>query len=452
MLSRNFTAQLLLRAAAILITFSFAVYLAVYTPLRLTPGALVILALLQCIFLYRSITQVNDDVNRFLIAVKNRDHGLYFDPGKWGGSFEVMFRSFNDLIETHKDIAREKESVYELFRAILEKVNLGVIVIPEEALDGDRKQEIVFMNNAAEQLLGFPRQVHWHRLKESLPEFANEVKSLGKGGKKLVGIRLQRGKSWLLLEVCQMKLLDTGYLIITFQDFRSEIEQKEMEAWTMLMEILSHEIHNSITPLISLAGTMHDLLNEYPGGLPTESLPDLRLAAGTIKRRSEGLLGFVKDYQQVAGLPAPVLERCKVSQLFSHLVQLMQPMAAVQGIRLESEVTSESLRILADIKLIEQVLINLISNSFYALEGIASPVVHLQCREAGGSIVLEVGDNGKGIPAEHLERIFIPFFTTRQHGSGIGLTLSRQIMKLHKGRLEVSQRPGGGAIFTLIFP
>jgi len=185
--------------------------------------------------------------------------------------------------------------------------------------------------------------------------------------------------------------------------------------------------------------------------LNKEDLDDLRPAIQTIKRRSEGLLDFVKDYRLIAELPTPELEAHSIGGILQHIHVLMQPFAAVQNIKLQVGQTSSKITIQADLKLVEQALINLVTNSIHALEAIEQPLIEIDYRLEQNKLFIDVSDNGKGIEQDLLEKIFVPFFTTRKSGSGIGLTITRNIMKMHYGSLEVSSIPYEKTIFSLVF-
>ena len=213
--------------------------------------------------------------------------------------------------------------------------------------------------------------------------------------------------------------------------------------------MLTHEIMNSITPIASLAATADGMLKE--GDLDGETAGDIRTAVGTIQRRSEGLLQFVETYRGLTRVPAPSFEVVPVAGLFARVEQLLRPQFAESGVELHTRVDPPGLELTADPGQVEQVLINLLSNAREATEGGAGARVDLSAHLARGKVVVEVADNGPGIVEEALGKLFIPFFTTRQNGSGIGLSLCRQIMRLHRGSISVRSQPGVRTVFSLRF-
>jgi two-component system nitrogen regulation sensor histidine kinase NtrY len=239
-------------------------------------------------------------------------------------------------------------------------------------------------------------------------------------------------------------------VIVSFQNIKDEIEQKESEAWNRLIGVISHEILNSITPISSLSDTINSMVSGKHS-LESEDLEDLKPAILAIKRRSLGLLDFVKDYRLIAELPTPVLEYHTISEILQHLKVLMLPYALEKKVNLKVEQTSSKMTIKLDLKLIEQALINLVTNSIFAVEQVEHPSVEITYRMEDNKLFLDVTDNGKGVEADLLEKIFVPFFTTKKNGSGIGLTITRNIMKMHQGSLDVKSLPFEKTTFSLVF-
>lgn len=311
-------------------------------------------------------------------------------------------------------------------------------------------EEIVLMNEAASGLLQVPVYRYWQRLSSRLPAFGKEIEAIRKGGKRFLELRLQDKLVQLSVQVIPLQLYGSGYIIVSFQNIKDEIEQKENEAWNRLTGVISHEILNSITPISSLSDTISTMVM-HRETLNREDLNDLRPAIQTIKRRSEGLLDFVKDYRLIAELPSPQLQAESIGNILQHISQLMSPVALAGGVRLITGHTGSRLTIQADLKLIEQALINLVTNSIHALEQVPDPVITISYRVVQQKVYIDVTDNGKGIEAELLEKIFVPFYTTRKNGSGIGLTITRNIMKMHQGSLELNSVPFQRTVFSLVF-
>jgi two-component system nitrogen regulation sensor histidine kinase NtrY len=451
MFYHRFTFRLTLRILFINILAIILVYLVINTTLWFTISGIAMLLMAAMVSLYFFINTMNDDIKRFILAVKTRDNTINFKNKVRKGSFPELYKSFDEIIQIHKNIQLEKESMFQLIKTILEQVPVGVIVVKGKELETDQNQvEIVFFNQAASNLLQVPAYKYWHRLKTHIPLFAREINSIKEGGKKFIELKIQDKLTQLSTEIIPLNLYHTDYIIISFQNIKDEIEQKEAESWNRLIDVISHEILNSITPISSLSDTVNRMIIDKDT-LNEEDLADLKPALLTIKRRSEGLLDFVKDYRLIAELPTPVLEYHTISELLKHIKLLMQPYAMGKNVNLIIGETSSKITIKLDLKLIEQALINLITNSIYAVEEVENPVIEINYRLAHNKLFLDVSDNGKGLDSSLIDKVFVPFFTTRKNGSGIGLTITRNIMKMHGGNVELQSSPYDKTVFSLVF-
>lgn len=449
MFYQRFTFRLLSRLLFINLLAMLLVYLIRRTELWFTISGVVLVLVISVISLYHYINQIRNDIKRFILAVKTRDHTLNFKNKATKGSFPELYESFNEIIQIHRNIQLEQDAMFQLIKTILEQVPVGVIVLKKNRTAVAQK-DIVFFNLAASTLLNVPVYSYWHRFAQHLPIFAAEIEQISNGGKRFVELKIQEKLIQLSIEIIPLNLYGADYSIISFQNIKDEIEQKETEAWNRLIGVISHEILNSITPISSLSATVDQMI-EGKEVLGTEELEDLKPAIQTIKRRSEGLLDFVKDYRLIAELPTPNLEQHAIGEILQHIKVLMLPMANAKHIKLTVQQTASKISLKLDFKLIEQALINLVTNSIYALEQTDQPIIAIQYRLVHNKVYIDVTDNGKGIDPENLDKIFVPFYTTRANGSGIGLTITRNIMKMHLGSLEVNSAPQVGTTFSLVF-
>jgi two-component system nitrogen regulation sensor histidine kinase NtrY len=446
---QSFAFRLLSRLLLVNILGILLYHLAKNTQLYFTISGTAILFILAIISLFVYINQTKEDIKRFIQAVKLQDSTVSFNSQRAKGSFPELYESFNDIIKMHKNIQLERDSMFLLIKTILEQIPVGVIVIKGKDLDV-QQSEIVMFNLAASRLLQAPTYKYWHRLQKHNHLFTKVISEIQDGGKRFIELKIQDKLIQLSTEVFPLNLYQNDYVIISFQNIKDEIEQKEAEAWNRLIGVISHEILNSITPISSLSDTVNSMVSGK-NSLNAEDLEDLKPAIMAIKRRSLGLLDFVKDYRLIAELPTPVLEYHTISELLQHIQVLMQPLAVEKNVMLKIAQTASKMSIRLDIKLIEQALINLVTNSIYAVEGLKNPVVEISYRLEDTKLYLEVIDNGRGVEPEIMEKIFIPFFTTRKNGSGIGLTITRNIMKMHQGSLEVTSIPFENTTFSLVF-
>jgi len=247
-------------------------------------------------------------------------------------------------------------------------------------------------------------------------------------------------------------------VLVSFQDIHPELEQKEIESWQKLIRVLTHEIMNSITPISSLASTVSSMLNEYKDSNPEitadekEGLKDIIHAISTIESRSKGLLNFVEIYRNLTRIPKPNFRYFSVRETFDRSLELLQPKISEYNIHIKIKIFPQDLKILADPDLIDQVVINLLLNAVDAIKEVPDPQITIVAStNLNNRTTIEFADNGKGIKQDILDKIFMPFFTSKKTGSGIGLSLSRQIMQMHKGSISVRSKPDEGALFTLVF-
>jgi signal transduction histidine kinase len=238
------------------------------------------------------------------------------------------------------------------------------------------------------------------------------------------------------------------FKLIAFQNVNEALDETESKAWQKLLSVMTHEIMNSVAPISSLAETLKNRLASND----TETLDDLELGIDTIKRRSEGLLKFAETYRNLNKITKLNLQKMYIRELFANLHQLMQPTFEQKNIELEIILKDTDLVLEADQSLIEQVLINLIVNAIEAVKEKEEPKIILSAEQTlNKKIILKVADNGPGIPEEVLDKIFIPFFSTKKSGSGIGLSLCKQIVMLHRGTIQVQSIENKGTVFSMLF-
>ena len=454
---KKFTIQVILRISLIALCCMLLAHFAI-RDLWFTVSAFGVLICIQIITLIRYVNQTNYSLSRFLNALKTEDYSVYFAPTGRGDSFARIYNDFNKILSIFKQNKIEKEAQFRNFKQILEFVNLGIISIRKEDVFGTQSEnEILFLNRAAAEILNQPRHKYWHRLQRQIPWFCMAVKQLSNGGKTLIDFSNEQEHKQLSLEVLDVRFLDIPYLIVTFQDIRSEIEQKEIEAWHNVIRVLAHEMLNSFTPVSSLASSIKQLTENDTGKslkaeqIDSETIQDINAAASTIKKRSDGLLEFVKDYRALSNVPVPKLQSLNIKEFLYNIERLMKNELKKKNISIELKNIPSRAELQADYKLLEQILINLIGNSVNILENTPEPKITISCEIEEFKTIIHVHDNGPGIPMEILNQIFIPFFTTRKNGSGIGLSLSKNIMKQHGGKLLVSTEPGKFTNFSMIF-
>ena len=397
-----------------------------------------LLLLYQLYGLVHFVERTNRDLARFLAAIRYADFSQSFSGGGLGSSFDELKTAFNEVLDAFRRARAEKEEQARYLQTVVQHIGVGLLVF-------DRGGRVSLINNTAKRLLGVPRLGDIADLDSVSPSLAAALKNLGPRGRDLVRFE----EIQLALHASVFRTGGREHTLVALQDIGPDLDEKETEAWQNLIRVLTHEIMNSITPIASLAATADGMLKE--DGLDGETAEDIRTAVGTIQRRSEGLLQFVEAYRGLTRVPAPSFEIVPVAGLFARVEQLLRPQFAESGIELHTEVDPPGLELTADAGQVEQVLINLLSNAREATEGAAGARVDLSAHLARGKVVVKVEDNGSGIVEEALGKVFIPFFTTKQNGSGIGLSLCRQIMRLHRGSISVRSHPGERTVFSLRF-
>ncbi len=394
--------------------------------------------LYQLYALVHYVERTNRDLTRFLNAIRYADFSQTFVTGGLGSSFDELKTAFNEVLDAFRQARAEKEEQARYLQTVVQHIGVGLIVF-------DNAGEVSLINNAAKRLLGVPRLGHIADLNRVNPILTTTLQNLGPGGRDLVSLEEVR----LALHASVFRLSDRTHTLVVFHDIGPDLDEKEMEAWQNLIRVLTHEIMNSITPIASLAATADGMLKD--DALDAETTEDIRTAVGTIQRRSEGLLHFVEAYRDLTRVPAPSFEIVPVASLFARVEQLMRSQFAESAVELHTEVNPPSLELTADPEQVEQILINLLSNAREATAGRAGARVDLTAHLAHDKVVVEVADNGPGIVEEALGKVFIPFFTTKPDGSGIGLSLCRQIMRLHRGSISARSEPGVRTVFALRF-
>jgi nitrogen fixation/metabolism regulation signal transduction histidine kinase len=409
-----------------------------------TTAFLVALILLKSIF--DQIDQTNKNLTRFLQSIKFSDLSLSFTSNKMGKSFDELNHAFNEVLEEFKKTRGEREENNRYLQTVLRHVGIGLIAF-------DSNGKIEFINRAARKLLGVQKITHLNISVQLNEQLSRELLRLKSGEKTTVKTVGENDIVQLVVYATEFKMRDSLFKLVSIQNIQSELEEKELEAWQKLIRVLTHEIMNSVTPISSLSATVNDILSD--GGadhLDDEQIDDIKNAVNTIHRRSEGLINFVENYRSLTKIPKPNFEIFAVRSLFDRVKNLLEGDLSKFEIELKCNVAPETLELTADPSMIEQVLINLIINSTHALKDVEAKKITLSAvLNEKGRVVIKVTDNGPGIPEDIQEKIFIPFFSTKSSGSGIGLSLARQIMRSHRGNIRVTSKPFEETSLVLIF-
>lgn len=402
----------------------------------------------QFVDYYKFHRKAQSEIEQFVEAIHYRDFSRYFDVKRAPVELQPFRTGFNEINDTFKIISKEKETQYLHLKTILEIVDTGILSY--ETGSG----EILWMNESLKNLLQIPYLKTIHSLEKRNVELYAQIIELASGNNVVTAIKKDKNVYKVLLSATTFQNDQKTYKLIAFQNINEALDETESKAWQKLLSVMTHEIMNSVAPISSLAETLKANIQESMRRPENskEALNDIEMGISTIKKRSEGLLKFTETYRNLSKITKANVAKITVMELFEHVQQLMQPTIEKKKIELEVILRDPFLTFEADSNLVEQVLINLILNAIDAVKEVAQPKVVLAAEaNSNGKLIIKVVDNGSGIKPELLDKIFIPFFSTKKTGSGIGLSLCKQIMLLHKGNIQIQSNEGEGTVVSLVF-
>lgn len=413
---------------------------------------LIIIIIAETWSLMRYILRRRDDIKRMLEYIKENNPTLYFSQSR-----VYPFNELGDFLNEIGDIVRQvridKESQLQYMNYIVRHVGIGLL-----SFDQDGTIEII--NQAAKDLLGIKEINSLDVLELIQPGLPGVFIKLKNEEQKLITLKSGNTLQQLAIKVSVFKIGQKEIRLASLQDIKNELDEKEMDSWQKLIRVLTHEIINSVTPVTSLTTTISGFFKKGEQVLPAKELTDRTInealtGLGYIEERGKNLIDFVTKFRSLTRLPAPKIEEISLDKLFEGIAILKKDELLSNGILLEWVIAEESLSVYCDRSLIEQVLLNLINNASDAImssnNGEKGIIEIKGSADEHGRSRIDVKDNGVGIPDSIMENVFIPFYTTKENGSGIGLSLSRQIMKLHGGTISAFSRPGIETVFSLIF-
>lgn len=402
--------------------------------------------------IYNFLEKSNREIVHFLESIHYDDFTNTYPEKKTGSSRDSLYHEFNEILRKFREIRADKEAQHQYLRTIVQHIGIGIVTF-------DSDGEVQIMNNAAKKLLGIKLIKNINQISRNHPNLTESFLDLKTGGRDLVKITKSEEEVQLAVYAIELSLRGKAFKLISIQNIQSELEEKEMEAWQNLIRVLTHEIMNSVTPISSLAATVETELAEFLENgtninqIEDDTIEDFYLSVKTIHNRSESLIKFVSDFRNMTRIKLPTLECTEVEDVIQHVLMLLRPDIEATEITVNCSVKPK-LTINIDREQIEQVLINVVKNAVQALEAVEkenkSLTITAMPNEGGGAFI-SVADNGTGIEEEALKKIFIPFFTTKKNGSGIGLSLSKQIMRKHGGNISAKSQIGEGTEFLLKF-
>lgn len=388
----------------------------------------------------RYVTQTNRDVASFLASVKYNDFSTSRTPLGGGKSFKEMRDNMKVINAKFMELRQEKEMNFQLFESLVNNIQVGILCV-------DAGNRVLIMNKALQALLHRSYLPTFDTLKTIDENFWFSVQSLLPSEGRIIPLNPGEGVLNVSVQLIRITLKNDVLSLYAFQNIHLELEEKELQAWHKLIRILTHEIMNSVAPIASLSATAFGMLPDEPSE-PTAQVKD---ALHIIQRRSEGLLTFTDTYRRLTRIPPPKIQEIDARVLLEQIRTLVQPQLDEKNIRFQQDFDRGELKFQADPHQMEQVLINILKNAMEALDGRPDPEITLYVqRNKDGKLQIQIGDNGSGIPKDVLEQVFVPFYTTKKEGSGIGLSLSRQILRMQKGNISLQSAVGKGTVVTVV--
>lgn len=449
MLLKNFYINIIFRILGVLASCLAIAACVIWKPDWLIILNLTLLIALQVVLLVLKINRLNKDLESFFATMESNDSSVVFTSTKKNSPYVNLYNQLEKINKNFQKLKIQNHRQNEYFKILVEHINIGLISFNEN-------DEQTLYNRAAKEILG--RQ-HIHNLDdlETLQMgLSTIIKELEPTDQKLVTLYVNNSIQQLSLRAALIKFEDSSIKLVSFQNIRNELDEKELESWQKLIRVLTHELMNSAGPINSTIATIKEFLTLPNGNAkPLESLTDNTIndtveGLKIIEERSQGMVDFVSKFRSLTLLPKPTLTSFSVEDLFKSIERLMSDKISENDISLTIKVTPQILAITADKGMMEQVLINLVSNAIYALETSTDKKIGLNASiDSNSRTNIEISDNGKGIPMDIQDKIFVPFFTTRNEGSGVGLSLSRQLVRLLGGTLTFVSKEGEGTIFTI---
>jgi len=450
MVFKQFRFNIILRVLLLTLT-CLALFVTLNSIYTFTPILVAALIIYEVWSLIRYVDRTNRELASFLESIRYSEFTRSFQLSDKGSSFAALNEAFNDVIKDFQQIRSEREEHFHYLQSIVQNIDVSILAY-------QRDGTVEMINPAAKKLFQISSLRSIHSLRELSEKLANTLLSIAPGENKLVKVQDEEDILQLAIYATEFKVKDKVILLTTIKNIQNVLEEQETAAWQKLIRVLTHEIMNSIAPISSLSSTVKKMVEPYAQEqrstqeVDQETVTEILGALETINKRSTGLMNFVETYRSLTRVPDPNFSEVPMKDLIQHVHTLMKKEAETQHISLSFVLEPDTIVLHIDEQMIEQVLINLIKNSIQALEGCTQARIDIRgFYNKRGRPSIQVIDNGQGILDDVLDKIFIPFFTTKRSGSGIGLSLSRQILRLHGGTITAQSKPNEETIFTMTF-
>ena len=441
---KNFRFQIILRVVimtAVLALLSWCIVNYLY----LRAAYLGIAAVICVIELIWYTDRFNRDIKGFLQSLLQRDFTTHFEQAGYGKPFEGLYETFNNISDVFKKISLEKEIQHKYLEMLVEHVRVSILSI-------DAEEKVHLANQALRDLLRRNIVSNLRTLESVDISLVKTIREMHAGETRLVKVTIDNELLQLSIHASEFKLDDGYFKLISMQNIKNELDVREMESWQKLIRVLSHEIMNSVSPISSLSDTLHKMIAHNQQALSetnTTLYDSLEKGLEAIKVRSEGLVNFTQTYRRLTHVPIPTLRKVRLSDILNRVQTLLA--TRITGTKVSLTISGADVDLVADPELMEHVFINLLLNALEATKNRDVPTIEIYTSVTNkGQLNIHVVDNGEGIDKEIMEKIFIPFFTTRKNGSGIGLALTKQILHLHQAEILLKSEVGKGSEFIIV--
>ena len=448
---KKFSWLIALRTSLILLTLLVIVQLIMTPGYHAATSLLLLLLAFQFFDVVRYVSKTNAELVRFFDAARYADFSQRFELQKIGSGFDELGQAFSEILTRIQQVRAGQEQELKHLKAMVEHV-------PVPLLSLHNNGNVTLWNNSARRLFGTHQVTQKQDFAKFSLEFVEQLNSLEPGQKKLINIEIDGMQHQLALAATQLTMRGKRELLVSMQDIQSELDIAQLSAWQDLVRVLTHEIMNSITPVASLAKTAVDLVDDVKTQVDEaavlEELNDVSDAVSTVARRSDSLMHFVSSYRQLTRLPEPNKQKIELSEFLHQVCQLATSQWKDKQIKLDLTIEPKSLLLNADKSMLEQLLINLLLNAEQAMLDNKDNNHRVQLSaylNKRGRLVIDIADNGPGIPDDIKDKVFVPFYTTKREGSGVGLALTRQIMIAHQGTVKLDKAKIGGTLISLTF-
>jgi PAS domain S-box-containing protein len=450
MFSKNLYFNIILRVLLIILLSAILDYFIVVDRSWRFSIICFLIATLLTINLISYLNSTNKKIRFFFDSVRNDDSNLSFPDETRNPALKELYKSMNKVNHQIQQLKIENRQQEQYFRTLLEHLAAGIITYNDKGF-------ILHANSSAKKLLSIDVLTHIQQIERKDLKLFETIRNIKPYERKLIAVAAEGGEIQLSLKATSFKTNENELVILSIQDIKNELDEKEIESWMKLIRVLMHEIMNSITPITSLSESLSKIYSiggnpVLPEQVSAKTIATTLQGLNVIKEQGKGLMSFVESYRKLTKVPEPEKKLFRVADLMDRVQILYNSLDNSNKIDLSVSLNYPDLEIFADQNLISQVLINLLKNALEANENNVGGMIKITASEVPGNhSEICVIDNGPGIPEENIDEIFVPFFTTRQNGSGIGLSISRQIMRVHGGNLKVRSMPEKETVFCLSF-